>query len=187
MKNKKQQLGVKICSKCGQELSVNSFHKDRSKEDGLHRHCRECRKEHYRKNRGQISLRVKECYKKNRDKILQRNKTYRRENHNEVLKSQKKYHKTIKGHLKRVFSGMNARCNNPNQRYFKNYGGRGIQNKFATLNSFRDYVTDYLEVDPRGLQIDRIDNNGNYEAGNIRFVTPKENCANRGTKYGETH
>lgn len=42
-----------------------------------------------------------------------------------------------------------------------------------------NYVVDILKVDPRGFDIDRIDNNGHYEKGNIRFVTHKENCNNR--------
>ena len=41
------------------------------------------------------------------------------------------------------------------------------------------YVIDELRVDPRGLQIDRIDNDGHYEKGNIRFVTCVENNNNR--------
>ena len=39
--------------------------------------------------------------------------------------------------------------------------------------------SDELKVDPRGLEIDRINNDGHYEPGNIRFVTRKENLANR--------
>ncbi len=47
------------------------------------------------------------------------------------------------------------------------------------IDEFRDYVTGVLGVDPRGLQCDRIDNEGHYERGNIRFVTAKENSHSR--------
>ena len=74
---------------------------------------------------------------------------------------------------------MNQRCNNPEAQNYKYYGGRGIKNKFTSLDEFRDYVMNELRVDPRGLDIDRIDNSGHYEKGNIRFITHKENCQNR--------
>ncbi len=83
------------------------------------------------------------------------------------------------GHLRRVFAAIKHRCNNPSNGAFKNYGGRGIQNKFSSVDEFVDYVVNKLQVDPRELHIDRINNNGHYEKGNIRFVTCKENNNNK--------
>ena len=62
---------------------------------------------------------------------------------------------------------------------YKNYGGHGIKNKFKSTGEFVDYVINELQVDPCGLQIDRINNDGNYERGSIRFVTCSENNRNR--------
>lgn len=72
------------------------------------------------------------------------------------------------------------------------YGGRNIsvhQEWIDSYESFRDYAkTHGWKV---GLQIDRIDNDGNYEPGNIRFVTCKVNQNNKSsnrkiTAFGET-
>jgi len=148
---------MKCCPSCERELTVEDFHKDKSTGDGLACYCKECKRrydvEHYAQNKIRIRLRHKE-------------------NH-------KKYYATIKGHLKIVFGNINKRCNDTSGKDFGRYRGRGIQNRFKSLDEFRDYITDELQVDPRGLQIDRIDNDGHYEKGNIRFVTAKENCANR--------
>jgi len=97
-------------------------------------------------------------------------------------RGRKKYYSTINGHLRNIYADMKRRCNNPKHKQYKNYGGRGIKCLFMS-DEFVDYVIDVLKVDPRGLQTDRIDNNGNYEKGNIRFVTCKENCNNRVKRY----
>ena len=91
----------------------------------------------------------------------------------------KRYRNVISGYLVDVFYNINQRCNNPRTHNYNRYGGRGIENRFTSLDDFRDYVLDVLKIDPRGLQIDRTDNNGHYEKGNIRFVTCKENCNNK--------
>lgn len=62
---------------------------------------------------------------------------------------------------------------------YNRYGGRGIRCKFNSFEEFFCYIVNTLEIDPRGLQIDRVNNNGHYEIDNIRFVTAKENCNNR--------
>ncbi len=73
---------------------------------------------------------------------------------------------------------MKQRCNDSETSGYRYYGERGIKLLF-TPDQFVDYVINTLKVDPRGLTIDRIDNDGHYEPGNIRFVTHKENCQNR--------
>lgn len=77
-----------------------------------------------------------------------------------------------------VWKHMLYRCRNPNHPAYKNYGGRGIEVKF---DSFSDF---YEEVGPKPApsadgpySIHRIYNNGNYEKGNVKWATWKEQSA----------
>lgn len=97
-------------------------------------------------------------------------------------KCRKKERKTLSGYLRLTYDNIKHRCESPKNKQYKDYGGRGIQCRF-TREEFIDYVLNKLSVDPRGLDIDRINNNGNYEPGNIRFVTHKKNMQNR--RYNE--
>lgn len=78
-----------------------------------------------------------------------------------------------------AWTAMKQRCNNPNAQAYHNYGGRGIT-----------YCEEWNEFDPfcywalengykKGLQLDRIDNDGNYEPGNCRWTTRTINTQNR--------
>ena len=159
-------LQTKQCLRCEKPLPLSEFHRNRAKKDGLDIYCCGC-----------IRQRDKRYQVANSDKIRQYQKEYRQTSHGREVR--KRYRNTLKGYLKQVFADMNKRCNNPNRRAFKDYGGRGIQNRFKSLDDFRNYVTSVLKIDPRGLQIDRINNDGHYEKGNVRFVTAKENSNNR--------
>lgn len=78
-----------------------------------------------------------------------------------------------------VWASMIHRCENPQREKYKDYGARGIAvcEEWHEPNSFMDWAEDngYAE----GLQLDRINNDGNYEPTNCHWVTPKENSRNR--------
>lgn len=97
----------------------------------------------------------------------------------EKARNSKKYRSTIKGRLNECFHRMKERCTDPRHPRYKDYGGREIRCCFNSAKEFTDYIINKLQVNPCGLQIDRIDNNGDYKPGNIQFVTAKENCNNR--------
>jgi len=86
---------------------------------------------------------------------------------------------TLRGYLHRVYRDIKRRCTDPRFEGYKYWGGRGVKDNFKSAANFADYVINVLRIDPRGLQIDRINNNGHYEPGNIRFVTAKINANNR--------
>jgi len=84
-------------------------------------------------------------------------------------------------HLYWVWSSMCRRCSDENYSSYARYGGRGI----FVCEEWKDYVhfkAWALENGyDRGLQIDRVDNDGPYMPSNCRFVTPSVNSLNRST------
>lgn len=72
---------------------------------------------------------------------------------------------------------MKTRCFNQNSVDYARYGGRGITVCDRWLQ-FENFLED-MGARPDGLQLDRIDNNGNYEPSNCRWVSKKENARNR--------
>ena len=84
-----------------------------------------------------------------------------------------------------VWSSMRDRCSNPNNKSYHRYGGRGItvSDEWYRVEPFIEWA---LKAGWKpGLQLDRTNNDGNYQPNNCRFVTRKENANNMSFRMSE--
>jgi hypothetical protein len=82
--------------------------------------------------------------------------------------------------LGRRYDAIIARCYNPANPAYHRYGGRGIQCKFKSRREFILWVSENLpHKDYKGAEIDRINNDGHYEPGNLRLATRREQVLNK--------
>ena len=97
-----------------------------------------------------------------------------------------KTHGMTKTKIHRIWAGMKRRCFCETDNHYPLYGGRGIticdewREDFVT---FYDYVSKLEHFDEDGYTLDRINNNGNYEPGNVRWATVKQQAQNRRTSH----
>ena len=87
--------------------------------------------------------------------------------------------------MHRLWTTIKRRCLNPNTADWKNYGARGIRvcRRWATsYEAFRNDVLASIGPRPGRLTLDRVDNDGNYRPGNIRWATRREQEHNKRKK-----
>jgi hypothetical protein len=88
-------------------------------------------------------------------------------------------HGLSKHPLYKIWQSMKRRCYNPNEKAYPDYGGRGIR----VCKKWKKHPENFIEWAESkykpGLEIDRINNDGNYSPNNCRFVTPMKNSNNR--------
>lgn len=92
----------------------------------------------------------------------------------------------------KTWTGIRERCTNPTSKAYPRYGGRGISicpEWAEDCKAFCDWAD--ANGQAHGLEIDRKDNDGNYEPSNCHFITRKANTRNRRsnvkvTAFGET-
>ena len=91
----------------------------------------------------------------------------------EVVSAMKKRHGMTQTKIYREWRAMISRCSNGNVRSCADYGGRGITVFARWANSFETYY-DYVSKLPHfgevGYSLNRIDNDGNYEPGNVEWA-----------------
>ncbi len=83
----------------------------------------------------------------------------------------------------RAYQAAKSRCQNPNVRNYNRYGGRGILFKFTSFEQF------YAHLGPRPSDkhsLDRINNQGHYEEGNVYWATSSQQAYNRSKVFRVT-
>ncbi len=75
----------------------------------------------------------------------------------------------------RSYRHAKKRCSVPSDRNYYLYGGRGIEFRFA---SFQEFLAEVGERPSLDHSIDRINSNGHYEAGNVKWSTRQEQARN---------
>ena len=90
----------------------------------------------------------------------------------------------LHGHpLYGTWSQMLDRCGNPSNKAYRHYGGRGISvcPQWHDVSAFITWIEANLGPRPAGRTLDRTDNDGDYEPGNVRWATSSEQKRNRRT------
>lgn len=116
--------------------------------------CDKCRA-YYAAHREQHRVYVRKSYRKHRARA----RDYQRRNPERL-----------------AYASARQRCANPKSEHFQDYGGRGIKFLFESFAQF------WAEIGPRPSpkhELDRIDNDGHYEPGNVRWATRSEQNRNR--------
>ena len=75
-----------------------------------------------------------------------------------------------------TFRSAKSRCQSQTNRHYHYYGGRGIEFRFESV---QDLIEAVGRRPSNNHTLDRIDNNGHYEAGNVRWTTRLEQGANK--------
>lgn len=108
------------------------------------------------------------------------NKHYSRlKRHGDINFEMREYHGGRKKPEYIIWHNMLRRCYDKARAGYKYWGGRGIEVCEEWRTSFSKFLADVGERPSPELTLDRIDNNGNYEPGNVRWATRAVQSRNR--------
>ncbi len=96
------------------------------------------------------------------------------------------YHRSTDTPEYNTWRAMKQRCLNPKHKAYHRYGGRGIMIYEPWIRSFEVFLADVGQR-PLGKTLDRKNNNGNYEPGNVRWATAQEQAQNTRQQNASMH
>ena len=97
-----------------------------------------------------------------------------------IIGSKRKTHGMAGTRLYDIWRSMKKRCDVKTTEAYKNYGGRGIKICNEWANNYKSFYDWAISAGyKKGKEIDRIDNNGNYEPNNCRFVDEETQANNK--------
>lgn len=148
---------MKRCSRCKAEKPLDDFHRQSSSKDGHQAECKVCK--HERK-----ALKAGDTTKVTRVRNGQVQEYLRGPNHGESKTS-----------LYRRWKSMHQRCENPNSRQYRWYGGKGVRvaEEWSDWPTFRQWAE--TSGYQNGLELDRVDADGDYGPDNCRWLPKREN------------
>lgn len=147
---------MKKCKQCGIEKELTKFYNNHRLLDGKFGKCIDC-----------VLLDKQTDYLKNKNLLLRKKANYNK-----------------KFPWKRVLSNIQTRCNNPNSKDYKDYGGRGIK-CLITSDEIKKLMVRDGYWDMKNPSIDRINNDGDYTFDNCQFLENKDNTIKRNKNYGK--
>ena len=167
---------MKLCPNCGKSKSVSGFYRDKQTKSGYTCYCKICFIKRCRKyqqdNRAKVLIYQRKWCKANKAKKRGYAKRYYGDNKESERNRHLVYRGTLKGHIVHVVAKAKQRCTNENHPRHGRYGGRGIKLCFSSGELYHWCLNNH--IDPRGLEIHRIDNDGDYVLDNIEFLTKGE-------------
>lgn len=149
--------GKKICSKCGDNLPIDNFHKSVNRLSGLTSQCKNCYKDFYEENSEIIIARVKKYEENNPEKRGKVNKNYYKENKKYHIDKASKWNKNNPekaSKSQRLYDKANQPRKNARTALYR---ARKIQATPSWLSSQqKDEIRRIYENCPKGFQVDHI-------------------------------
>ena len=187
----------KTCRNCGITKPLESYYSHPTCVDGHIGVCKECKKfyarDYSRTHREQDNARKRERMSDPRVRASRnaRSAERRRERRKAslaLLPPKRIYCGRQEKHpLYGRYAAMLRRCYNKNVQAYPWYGARGVRVCERWRNSFAAFLEDMGMPDTPAMQIDRINNDGDYAPNNCRWVTRSSNCLNRRPKGSQNH
>lgn len=105
-------------------------------------------------------------------------------NKSNIIKRNKENKKWVNNdkHMHAIWRAMISRCYNKNNWRYKHYGARGIIvcESWKNFDNYYTWIKNNLGNKPdKSYSLDRVDNNGNYEPGNLRWASKKTQSKNK--------